>query len=95
MALLSVQTAFVLLASLALAFPSTPHEPSGGCFPRNRPLRPAEPYNPHFPYTGAKLDGLPGPGTGNVSVPAPGDHAHEYRKPDASAYRGVWCVGFA
>jgi len=51
-------------------------------------IRPASKY----PYTGAKINGLPGTQIGNVQVPAPGDTDHEYRDPPPGAYRGP-CPG--
>lgn len=50
----------------------------------------AAPYTSKFPYTGAKLDGLAGPGNGLKRVPAPGDDAHRFEQPSIGAIRGSW-----
>lgn len=52
--------------------------------------RAAEPYSSQYPYTGAKINGLPGTQIGGVQVPAPGDTAHAFRSPASGSYRGPW-----
>lgn len=54
----------------------------------------AAPYASEYPYTGAKLDGKPGPGKGLTQVPAPGDDAHRFEHPSIGAFRGPWYVPF-
>jgi len=54
--------------------------------------RSAVAYSSKYPYTGAKIDGLPGTQIGNVLVPAIGDTDHEYRDPPPGAFRGP-CPG--
>lgn len=45
-----------------------------------------------YPYTGAKIDGLPGTQVGGVIVPDPNDADHQYQDPPAGAFRGP-CPG--
>jgi hypothetical protein len=52
--------------------------------------RAAEPYSSRYPYTGAKIDGLPGTQLGGKQVPAPGDTAHAFQHPPVGAMRGPW-----
>jgi hypothetical protein len=52
--------------------------------------REAEPYSLIYPYTGARINGLPGLGLGGVQVPAVGDTAHQFQHPPVGAYRGPW-----
>ena len=49
--------------------------------PFNRNHQPAAPVTSKYPYNNAK-DGKPGNGKGGYLVPAPGDTAHEFRKPN-------------
>ncbi len=49
-------------------------------------------YSSKYPYTGAKIDGLPGTQIGGQTVPADGDTDHYYQDPPAGAYRGP-CPG--
>ncbi|KAL8707502.1 MAG: hypothetical protein Q9220_007492 [cf. Caloplaca sp. 1 TL-2023] len=51
----------------------------------------AAPYNPKYPYTGAK-GGLPGTGVGGIKVPADGDTAHAFEAPGPNDIRGP-CPG--
>lgn len=51
--------------------------------PNNPNHKPAAPYNPKYPYSGARL-GLPGSQKGGYLVPAPGDTAHAFVAPDYS-----------
>ena len=51
----------------------------------------AAPYDPAFPYTGAR-DGLPGTGVGGIQVPAEGDTAHQFTPPGSGDIRGP-CPG--
>lgn len=51
--------------------------------PFNANHKPAAPYNPKYPYNGAR-NGLPGKGVGGYQVPAPGDTAHAFVAPDYS-----------
>jgi hypothetical protein len=59
--------------------------------PFNANHEPAAPYNPKFPYTGAR-NGLPGTGKGGIKVPADGDTAHAFRAPTGNDIRGP-CPG--
>ncbi|RMY64437.1 hypothetical protein D0863_09821 [Hortaea werneckii] len=49
--------------------------------PFNSNHQPAAPVTSKYPYNNAK-DGKPGNGKGGYLVPAPGDTAHEFRKPN-------------
>ncbi|KAI6900340.1 hypothetical protein KC334_g8667, partial [Hortaea werneckii] len=49
--------------------------------PFNPNHQPAAPVTSKYPYNNAK-DGKPGNGKGGYLVPAPGDTAHEFRKPN-------------
>jgi hypothetical protein len=90
---LSVLLALVTAAS---AFPSfsrgglsrSPRSGDAHAFER----RDAVPYSAAYPYTGAKIDGLPGTQLGGVRVPARGDTVHAYQDPPEGAMRGPWCV---
>ena len=58
----------------------------------NNPNHPgAVPFNPQFPYTGAK-DGLPGTQIGGVEVPNDNDVAHRFEAPGPLDIRGP-CPG--
>ncbi|KZS90603.1 Cloroperoxidase, partial [Sistotremastrum niveocremeum HHB9708] len=54
--------------------------------------RTAAPITSQFPYSGAKSNGLPGLGKGNVLVPDPADTAHAFQPPPPGAMRGP-CPG--
>ncbi|KAG9106303.1 hypothetical protein FRC07_008877, partial [Ceratobasidium sp. 392] len=53
--------------------------------------RAAAPFNPSFPYLGAK-NGLPATGGGGIDVPAEGDNAHQFTAPGPNDIRGP-CPG--
>ncbi|KAG8700390.1 hypothetical protein FRC09_005978 [Ceratobasidium sp. 395] len=53
--------------------------------------RAAAPYNPSFPYLGAR-NGLPATGGGGIDVPAEGDDAHKFTAPGPNDIRGP-CPG--
>ena len=55
--------------------------------PYNNDHKPAAPYDPKYPYAGAK-NGVPGTGKGGYLVPAPGDDAHKYVAPGKNDIRG-------
>lgn len=59
--------------------------------PNNPVHKGAAPYNPAYPYNGAK-NGLPGKGVGGYQVPAPGDTAHAFVAPGPNDIRGP-CPG--
>ena len=60
--------------------------------PFNANHKPAAPYNPKYPYNGAK-NGQPGKGKGGYLVPAKGDTAHQFQKPGKNDIRGP-CPGY-
>jgi unspecific peroxygenase len=70
--------------------PNTEYSKRATC-PFNSDHRGAAPYNPKYPYTGAK-NGLPGTQIGGVKVPADGDTAHAFEEPGPSDIRGP-CPG--
>lgn len=85
--------ATILAVVPALAFPGL--RPGGLRDGGRRTLGPlerraAEPYSLLYPYTGAKINGLPGLQIGGVLVPATGDTAHQFQPPPPGAYRGPW-----
>lgn len=59
--------------------------------PKNCPYNPnhvpAAPWDPKFPYSGAK-NGLPGNGKGGYHVPMDGDEAHKFIAPGPTDIRG-------
>jgi hypothetical protein len=87
------------LATVATAFPGlAPGGVKRGArapTPGTPDRRAAAPPTSQYPYTGAKIDGLPGAGTGGIPVPAPGDTAHQFQHPPVGAYRGPWYLSSA
>ncbi|MCJ1471352.1 hypothetical protein MMC07_010000 [Pseudocyphellaria aurata] len=71
--------------------PRTSNEKRQSSCPFNPTHRGAAPYTSQYPYTGAK-NGVPGSEVGGISVPAPGDTAHQYEPPGPNDIRGA-CPG--
>ena len=59
--------------------------------PNNPNHQGAVPFNPRFPYTGAR-DGLPGTQIGGIEVPDDNDVAHRFEAPGPLDIRGP-CPG--
>lgn len=79
----------LLTASFATLVTSTA---TPRCVPHNRLVEDAVPFTKEFPYLHAIADGQPGSTVGNVTIPMPGDKAHEFQDPPPGAFRGVWYV---
>ncbi|KAK3314965.1 Chloroperoxidase [Apodospora peruviana] len=93
-------TLFLPIVGVATALPwmADKRQQDGGAQPGgpitcpfNPDHKPAEPWDPKFPYNWANL-GLKGKGKGGYQVPAPGDYAHRFIPPTDKDIRGP-CPG--
>ena len=67
------------------------HEKRQSTCPNNPVHKGAVPFNPQFPYTGAR-NGLPGTQIGGIEVPDDNDVAHRFEAPGPLDIRGP-CPG--